>query len=206
MERVLIVAKTHMKSGVCLGGLTRAQNRGVRLLPPNRPHYPADTQFQVGQVWDMEFHQATGIEPPHVEDVIVTGAKFVAQVSNIHEILLDRIHPWQGRPEQLYDGLLRVSGGRGYISEYDSIPAMSTGFWIPDQPLNLKYSLEHDRIKPNYRFSDAAATLTIPFVGFAEPIKLLPSGTLLRVSLARWFDQDGRTERRCYLQLSGWYL
>lgn len=206
MERVLIVAKTHMKSGVCLGGLTRAQNRGVRLLPPNRPHYPADTQFEVGQVWDMEFHNAAGVEPPHVEDVFVTREKFVAQVPNIREILLARIHPWQGGPEQLYDGLLRISGGKGYISEHNAIPAMSTGFWIADQPLNLKYTLEHDHIKPMYRLSGSTIALTIPFVGFAEPIKQIPAGTLLRVSLARWFDQNGRIERRCYLQLSGWYL
>lgn len=206
MERVLIVAKTHMKSGVCLGGLTRAQNRGVRLLPPNRPHYPADTHFEVGQVWDLEFHHAAGVEPPHVEDVFVTGEKFVAQLPNTREILLERIHPWQGGPEQLYDGLLRISSGKGYISEHNAIPTMSTGFWITDQPLTLKYTLDRDHIKPNYRFSNSASALTIPFVGFAEPIKHIPAGTLLRVSLARWFDQNGRTERRCYLQLSGWYL
>ena len=206
MERVLIVAKTHMKSGVCLGGLTRTQNKGVRLLPPNRPHYPADTRFDVGQVWDLELHAATDIEPPHCEDVFVTGAQFVAQIANTREILLERIHPWQGGPEQLYDGLLQVSGGKGYISEHNAIPTMSTGFWIADRPLILKYSLDHDQIKPNYRVGDAAAALNIPFVGFAEPLKQIPAGTLLRVSLARWFDQNGRTERRCYLQLSGWYL
>jgi len=206
VERVLIVAKTHMKSGACLGGLTRAQNRGVRLLPPNRPHYPADTQFDVGQVWDLEFHNAAGVEPPHCEDVIVTGAQFVAQIAKTREILLERIHPWQGGPEQLYDGLLRVASGKGYISEHNPIPTMSTGFWIPDRPMILKYSLDHDQIKPYYRFADGAATaLNIPFVGFAEPIKQIAAGTLLRVSLARWFDQNGRTENRCYLQLSGWY-
>jgi len=36
--------------------------------------------------------------------------------------------------------------------------------------------------------------------------KQIPADTLLRVSLARWWDNEGRHEERCYLQLSGWYV
>ena len=40
------------------------------------------------------------------------------------------------------------------------------------------------------------------------PIKVIPAGTLVRVSLARWWrpeDSEPNFEERCYLQLSGWY-
>jgi ATP-dependent DNA helicase RecQ len=202
MERVLIVAKTRMSSGVCIGGLTREQNRNVRLIPPDRQNHPLDTKFDVGQVWDLEIREANQSTPPHIEDVIVTGGKRVGHVSNIHEILLQRVQPWQGGPEVMYDHLLTIAYGRGYISENNNIPGMSTGYWIPDKPLHLHF----DQQKPYYRVNSAHGVLTIPFVGFADPIQQIPEGSLVRVSLARWFKPTGVSERRCYLQLSCWYL
>ncbi|MBA2680911.1 MAG: hypothetical protein H0U76_21260, partial [Ktedonobacteraceae bacterium] len=53
MERVLIVAKTYMQTGVCIGGLTRETNKSVRLLAVNGSHQSTDTSLDVGQVWDM---------------------------------------------------------------------------------------------------------------------------------------------------------
>jgi hypothetical protein len=35
---------------------------------------------------------------------------------------------------------------------------------------------------------------------------VLEANTLLRLSLARWWQQAPELEERCYLQLSGWYL
>lgn len=48
----------------------------------------------------------------------------------------------------------------------------------------------------------------IPYVGFEPAVDLIPKGTLVRVSLARWWrphDSPPDMEERCYLQLSGWY-
>ena len=45
----------------------------------------------------------------------------------------------------------------------------------------------------------------MPYVGFEEAVETIPAGTLVRVSLARWWDTNGTTEDRCSLQLSGWY-
>jgi ATP-dependent DNA helicase RecQ len=46
------------------------------------------------------------------------------------------------------------------------------------------------------------------FVGFQEPVEVIPAGTLLRVSLAHWWRprEDADVEPRCYVQLSGWYV
>ena len=48
----------------------------------------------------------------------------------------------------------------------------------------------------------------LKYVGEESPIKVIPAGTLVRVSLARWWrpeDSEPNFEKRCYLQLSGWY-
>lgn len=50
------------------------------------------------------------------------------------------------------------------------------------------------------------AMFSIKYVGFAEPINKIPAGTLVRVSLARWWRPTETSEERCYLQLSGWYV
>ena len=48
----------------------------------------------------------------------------------------------------------------------------------------------------------------LKYVGEESPIKVIPAGTLVRLSLARWWrpeDSEPNFEERCYLQLSGWY-
>ena len=52
---VLIVSKTHMTNAVCVGGLVLADNRYVRLLNPGNYNQPTDTDFEVGEVWDLTF-------------------------------------------------------------------------------------------------------------------------------------------------------
>ncbi len=208
MERVLIVAKTHVKSGVCVSGLTSTSSRGIRLIPAGRSNQAADTAFEVGQVWDIEFQEVAGVEPPHTEDVIVSNQKYVGRVTSMREILMRRIDPWRGGPENLFDKMLTFGPRKDYIARTGPIPGYSTGYWLPDRPLRLDqgsdkpyYLVEH-----TYKLGDKTytGTLSIPFVGFDVPVKQIPSETLIRVSLARWLSSpDGD---RCYLQLSGWYL
>jgi len=45
-----------------------------------------------------------------------------------------------------------------------------------------------------------------PYVGFEPKVNLIPAGTLMKISLARWWKpEDSDMSERCYLQLSGWY-
>jgi putative nucleic acid modification protein with dual OB domain len=98
-------------------------------------------------------------------------------------------------------------GELGYISRSTGIPKSSTGYWLPNRPLTLTYRYE----KPYYQikydiYNDYQGTLSIPYVGFADPIQQIPVSALIRISLARWWIPTGINEERCYLQLSGWYL
>jgi hypothetical protein len=206
LQKVLIVAKTHMASGACVSGLT-AQGQSIRLIPPGRLNNPQNTEFEVGQVWDIDFSLPDKQpDPPHTEDVYFTRRSFLRRVSNMRETLLKLVQPWQGGPESLYDGMLTIDKHKCYIAEGGAVPDCSTGYWIPDRPLTLTDENDKQFYQVRYHDDSGWRSLAIKFVGFDTPIPNIPAGTLVRVSLARWFMPTGATESRCYLQISGWYL
>ena len=208
MERVLIVARTHMKNGACIGGLVLSTNRSVRLLSQDGSNLQTSTTFNVGEVWELEFNKPDRIESPHIEDVFVTGQRLIGKQSNLREALMQRVRPWRGSPEQLYDGLLVIKCTTGYVCRSNGVPNCSTGYWLPDKQLTLVY--RGDKLYYKYPFGDEAdwynEALAIKYVGYADPIPRIPAHTLVRVSLARWFRPQGVSESKCYLQISGWYL
>ena len=212
-ERVLIVAKTQMKSGVCVGGLLVSSNRNVRLIPEDRQdrrNHPADTQLDVGQVWDMDYYKSTHIDPPHIEDIIVTDSHYKGKVTSLKSTLIQRITPWNGGLQALFDNNLtiNINSGKCYISRMGPIPNCSTGYWLPNRQLTLYYQ---NNTKPyyciNYIYKVNDNTyekdISIPFVGCSDPIRYISCNVLVRVSLARWWPSG--SEERCYLQISGFY-
>lgn len=199
--KVLIVAKTRRGSGACIGGITE-KGRSVRLIALDAETNPrAGMDYEVGDIWDIEFRADPKIIPPHVENIIVTGARKLERSSRIEEAICRYMPPVIGGPEKLFDGLVQTaSSGALYIAERTGLPVRSTMFWVPDEPLYLDCSGK----RLHYRYGQH----TVVFVGFQEPIEVIPGGALLRVSLAHWWrPSDGREEEdRCYVQLSGWFL
>jgi hypothetical protein len=59
--------------------------------------------------------------------------------------------------------------------------------------------------KTRYKCQCQGKDVWITYVGFEPAIELITHGSLVRVSLARWWRPDDDSEERCYLQLSGWY-
>jgi len=197
---VLVLAKTHVGGAYCVGGLN-ASNQSLRLYEANWSFPPANTAYQVGQIWEMTVTPSPTPRPPHVEDVAVTSARYVGQQPNLAQHLLQRIVPWTGGIQGLFGGHLGFTGRRrGYV-EAPNVPARSTWFWTPDR------DLQHANIdgKGYYRY----AGYEMSYVGVDPPVQMLPAGTLVRVSLARWWkppDAGPGFPERCYLQLSGWYV
>jgi len=193
-----------MATGVCVGGLTLADNRMVRLLPDQGYNHSVGVPYQVGQIWEMKLSPAREPRPPHVEDVRVLSCKLLETQTHLAEFLLQRIEPWRGSPQALFEGLLQATpAGSGYISHQTGVPAHSTGFWIPDKALQrTDYKA---KVRFHYPSGDGVQHFT--YVGFDEPPTHLAAGTLLRISLARWWQPEDapEIEERCYLQLSGWY-
>ncbi len=203
---VIIVSKTHMTTAACVGGIL-ADGRLVRLLTEHGSNQDIDTDLKVGDVYTIEFLERDNKKPPHIEDILVTKLDFkftFSSIANMIKYLKEKLNVkiWKGKPDILFDGkLLWTDGGSGYISENGEIPDNSVGFWISDK--NLKKRIAFEKVRYNYPIENGWRSL--PFVGFEEPVEIIPAGTLIRVSLARWWDTNGKTEDRCSLQLSGWY-
>ncbi len=203
--KVLIVGKTRRGTGACVGGITEA-GRSVRLIAADASsNERAGLQYEVGEVWELEFVSASNLVPPHIEDVIVWAGTRLRHSAKMERTILRFMPPVAGGPEKLFEGLLRAtSAGALYVSKSTGIPPRSTMFWRPDKPLELDVSGKRIR----YRYPTKHGGYTLTFVGFQEPLPAIEAGTLLRVSLAHWWRPEDHPERelRCFLQLSGWCL
>jgi len=202
---VIIVSKTQMaKNSVCVGGIL-ANGNYARLLKSDGTNQDIDVEYKIGQVYTIEFEiQQTRMRFPHVEDISILKKSYKFSFPTNYDMIKYlvqnlNIQIWRGEPEVLFDGYLQwTTNGSGYISENGKIPNASVGFWIPDKDL-IRNDL-NEKIKYWY----LPGWTNITFVGFQEPISRIPAGTLIRVSLARWWKSSNK-ESRCYLQISGWY-
>ena len=203
--KVLIVAKTRMGKGACIGGITQ-DGKSVRLMPADiDAQERAGQEYEVGDLWEVESTPAQDITPPHVENIIVHKKQRLPPLRDPIAIIEKYMPPKVGGPAELYEGLTQsTSNGSLYIAESNGFPPYSTTFWRTDQPLVLDTTSKRIR----YRYSTEGGGRTLTFVGFQEPLRTIPAGTLLRVSLAHlWRPKDEPTiEYRCYVQLSGWFL
>ena len=198
---VLIVSRTRMKNGVCCGGINLENGELIRLHDHFGKNLAESAPFQIGEVYDLNYRNALHARPiPHVEDKeVMPDFQMIRQLSTpefINEV--DRlIDVPNGGIDSIFEGKLRRSAYATYISP-EAVPQHSVCFWRPNEPLVKSGFLG----KTRYWFGGCHA---ISFVGFQEPVDLIPAGTLLRMSLANWWSPDDITEKRCYLQLSGWY-
>ncbi len=205
--KVLIVAKTRLGSGVCIGAITE-EGESVRLIPFNEDsHDRANREYEIGDVWEIASRPETSLIPPHNEDIRVREKRYLylASASELEGAIERFMPPKIGGPTVLYEGLLQSTGsGALYIAKQNDIPPYSTTFWRPDQPLSR--DTEGKRVRYRYPTNNGGSTLT--FVGFQEPLEVIPAGTLVRVSLARWWRPEDTPDAEgcCYAQLSGWFL
>ena len=205
MAEVLIVAKTNMsKETYCVGGVQLDNLRSLRLVPSSQNSHPKDTPLDVGQVWEFTLQEMPPEEimAPHVEDIrVIRGKKLRTMTSDqVKAFVLDNISVPVVHPNDLFYGRLQFKQSeKKRITPDGGIPLRSTGFWRLDGDLILQ---EIDN-KVRYICIDHSRRRTIidlPFVGEQALEEIIPAGTLLRLSLSRWFNEG------YWLQLSGWFL
>ena len=200
---VLIVSKTQMSNAICVGAITE-HGRSVRLLTDSGYNQPLDTDYEIKEVWEITYREREHTIAPHTEDILVLTRKYIG-ISELKMIdLITQVNApiWRGSPNSLFGGLLNwTSNGSGYINKTNGVPNQSVGFWVPDEDLEKKIFHGTRYEYPNM----FGYGKSIKYVGLEPPVEVIPAGSLVRLSLARWWDTNGTTEERCSLQLSGWY-
>ncbi len=203
--KVLIVAKTRMGGGACIGAITE-EGKSVRLIPfDDDPHDGANREYEVGDVWEISSTPATPPIPPHNENMVVYEKRHLLNRRELEGAIERLMPPTVGGPTVLYEGLLQSTGsGALYIAKQSGVPSYSTTFWRPDQPLIR----DTKGMRVRYRYPTENGGYTLTFVGFQEPLEVIPAGALVRVSLAHWWrpEDTPEAEECCYAQLSGWFL
>jgi hypothetical protein len=201
---VLIVAKTNMKDTACIGAFELATKKNIRLLTQDAKNQPKEVNFNVGDIWDIEYTPRQAITAPHYEDVLVSSHKFVRKQDKLNTFLLNNAPIWRGGTNVLFDGLLKFDhNSSGYINNKGGVPKQSVGFWLPDKDIELTIFQD----KRHYFYFVDNGVNSIPYVGYQKLIETIKQGTIIRISLARWWKVPivSVTELRCYCQLSGWY-
>ena len=203
--KVLIVAKTRMGKGACIGAITE-KGESVRLIPFSEdPHDGANREYKVGDIWEISSIPATSLIPPHNENIVVYEKRHLLTTRELEGTIELLMPPNIGDPTVLYEGLLQsTESGALYIAQQSGVPPYSTTFWRLDQPLIR--DTEGKRVR--YRYPTKNGDRTLTFVGCQEPLEVIPAGTLVRISLAHWWRPEDTpdVEERCYAQLSGWFL
>ena len=202
-QRVVIVARTRMGDGVCIGGMIERTGKLVRLMPGNRSWQPADSAFRIGDIWEVNLRPRPHAKPPHVEDHNAWKAEKAGTIPDLVSFITSKASLMMGEPAGLFTGrVLQRPGGSGYIDTTRPLPEHSVGFWIPPRDLTLVLVDG----KPKYRL-DSPTPFRLAYVGFETPIPIIEAGSLVRLSLARpWMSAEDIAERkRCSVQLSGWY-
>jgi hypothetical protein len=205
MAIVLIVSKTQMRNGVCIGGIIESDSELIRIHDEHGANLKSDTLYEIGDRWNLNVQTAWNARPiPHTEDkqtspinkIENVGAQGIAKYVREHAYSLGN-RLTKGSIKDAFEGCLKFLGTRNFVNR-DNIPSFSTQFWIADR--DLIHVVSYDK---HYYIYD---NIRIKFVGYQMPINRIPAGTIIRLSLANWWDGDGSGEDRCYLQLSGWYI
>lgn len=198
--KVLITSRTKWGTKYCIGGLEIKTGDYVRLMTTTGDYQPYTCRFHIGQIWKLKYTRHPD-KPPHIEDVRINSSVYVKDIHNINDYILKNCVIWKGDYNQLYDGHLRWTWkGAGFIGNPKKLPSNSVGFWISDKDLIWDGKKYYTYKTGNF----GGANKIFSYRGEIPPIKIIPAGTLIRVSLAKWLPSK-YVEDRCYAQLSGWY-
>ncbi len=204
MAKVLIVSKTQMRNGVCVGGIVEDTCELIRVHDEHGANLPSDAPYEIGDRWNMSVENAWNQRPkPHVEDKQTTAFRKIENigVQGVIDFIYRHRYDFGNRLTEgplsgAFEGTLNLLGTRNFINR-DHVPSFSTQFWIADRDLIHSHQWDKDY----YMYGN----VRLKFVGYQDIVPRIPAGTIIRLSLANWWD-DGCGEERCYLQLSGWYL
>jgi hypothetical protein len=195
---------------VCIGGIDLDNRTSVRLLDANGYYEHASTcLFNIRDIWELEYVQCNQRYLPHSEDVCVVkkriGGTLKKEISMLYILKKLNFMIYEGDIFNTFEGKLKcTANGSLYISK-DSVPENSTCFWLCDKA--IRQNNYCGKVRYNYIGGTRQMGHNITYIGVEKKTALvIPEGTLVRLSLAYWWSPENPgAEKRCYLQLSGWY-
>ncbi|PKH06677.1 hypothetical protein CXF93_12330 [Moritella sp. Urea-trap-13] len=124
---------------------------------------------------------------------------FIKRIPDLSTYIQKRVAPFKGCITGLFNNKLGFTrNGSPYINQSNGLPDNSVGFWLTTKELCLVEGKSRYKVKGEY--------YEVKYVGLQPAVESIPVGTLVRVSLARWWSPAPEEfEERCYMQLSGWY-
>lgn len=200
----VVVAKTHMGQNICVGAVNADTGELLRLIPRDGSTYHSWQAFphDIGDLITVKGSVARSVVAPHVEDFIVDDCNRTGKCAkDLAAWIRSRCTVWTGDRSCLFAGRLKfTSYGKGHLDRGDPLPDHSVGFW--ELPADLRL-LAGDK----KRYSLAAPlSVNAPYVGLGPPPKEIAAGSIVRVSLSRWWaPDDGGMPEACWLQISGHY-
>lgn len=204
MATVIIVSRTQMANGVCVGAVIESTGELIRVHNERGGNLTSDAPYKVGDRWDMDVENAWNARPiPHVEDKQTTPIRKIDNIGieGVKRFIRNNSFGRKltvGALSDTFEGKLHLEGTNNYINR-NGIPGFSTQFWISDKDLVHVVNTYGNKTTHYYMYGN----IRLKFVGFQEHVSRIQAGTIIRLSLANWWDGQG--EDRCYLQLSGWY-
>lgn len=206
-SNVIVVSRTRKSPGkVCIGGFDLNNERSIRLLTSAGYQQPDTCELDVGQMIKATFTPARETTAPHTEDVRLVSYELLADDLEVAQFL-GNFPVVSGSIANTFGGCLSREGSGSLSIRESAIPHHSVCFWKIDQPLFLDEGYRERYGKLKYTYGRYEHRVSMPFVGFQEALGVIPRGTLVRLSLARWWKPSDAAyaDRRCQLQISGWY-
>jgi hypothetical protein len=191
---------------VCIGGFDLVARRSVRLLNFQGYNQADDSPYQIGDLWNVTYQPRPRCDAPHLEDVLVSRAVKKGSVADLADFIRANCPIVVGSLANTFAGRLQfTAAGSGYLPRIGDLPDHSVCFCQSASPLNRNDFNE----KVRYDCRQSFQIRHISYVGFQEPLAVIPAGALLRLSLARWWkpnDAPPEDTEKCFLQLSGYYV
>ena len=85
---------------MCVGGIDVDTGAGVRLLGHDGQYLLAEHRIRPREIWSLRCSPSEPVEPPHVEDIVVTSGSRLEVVPDMRAAILKLVSPWDGRPRQ----------------------------------------------------------------------------------------------------------
>lgn len=197
--RIVVVSRTKMSNGnICVGAFDVDNQRNIRLLDALGHPQSANFPLQIGNVAMVTYRNKVGAVAPHTEDVILQSHAPCPNEAGVRKIFSDAAPVVKGPITNCFDGKLCKPAGKALAISKDDTSNHSVCFWASDEALNLNGFGKYDYRSGLFRTN-------ISYVGIPDAIPVIPKGTVIRLSLSRWWSVPGSDEKHCWLQLSGWY-